>query len=132
MQGARAVQESVLSDFPQADVRVAFVWIDMVAGDSRATADKMAASIRDPRAEHLHDVNKAAGRVIAESLGSAGKVAWDIYLLYPPASRWSDQLPQAIDWAHQLDETEFAGPSRYRSGAALSAKLHEWMEKLVV
>jgi hypothetical protein len=132
VRGARAVSRSVLSDFPKAKVRVAFVWIDMVAGDSRATADSLAASIRDPRAEHMHDVNKAAGTVIAESLGASGQVAWDIYLLYPPASRWLDRMPQPLDWAHQLGETELADASRYRSGAALDAKLHEWMEKLVV
>ncbi len=124
--------KSILSDFPNADVRVAFVWIDMVAGDSTATAGDIAASIRDPRAEHMHDVNKAAGATIAGSLGGSGKVAWDIYLLYSPTSRWSDAPPQPFDWAHQLDEREFVDPSRYRSGAMLDAKLREWMEKLVV
>lgn len=122
----------MLGDFPHADVRVAFVWIDMVAGDSQATADNIAATIADERAEHWYDVDHIAGQAIAESLGGAGMVAWDTYLLYPPATIWTDLAPQPHDWAHQLDATSFADPAYYQSGVALNAKLQKWMDKLVV
>ncbi len=132
MRGARAVQKAILSEYPLADVRVAFVWIDMVTRDTRATAESIAARIGDPRAEHMHDVHKAIGSVIADNLGGSGEIAWDIYLLYSPASRWLDRIPQPLEWAHQLYGNPFANPSHYRSGAALYAKFHEWMETLVV
>lgn len=104
----------------------------MVVGDSQATADDIARTIADARAEHWYDVDHIAGRAIARSIGGAGEIAWDTYLLYPPASEWAELAPPPYDWAHQLDVTSFADPSRYRSGVALNAKLHKWMKKLVV
>ncbi len=55
MRGARPVQQSVFAAFPGADVLVAFVWIDMVAGDSQPEADQIAATIVDSTAEHWLD-----------------------------------------------------------------------------
>ncbi len=102
----------------------------MVAADWQATAASMADTIADPRAEHFYDVCKEGGRAIAESLGGSGMIAWDIYLFYPSDSLWTDGVPRPVEWAHQLNKTMFADPSRYYSGDALVTKLHEWMEKL--
>ncbi len=132
MKGARAVQQSILADLPDTEISVAFVWIDMVVGDSRTTAEQIAATIVDPRAAHWHDLHKAAGKAMAESLGGSGEVAWDTYSLYAPAQRWTQSVPYPVDWAHQLTRNAFANSSHYRSGNALTGKLHEWMDLLVV
>ena len=56
MQGARAVQKSVLRNFPDADISVSIVWIQMPGfNDNETTAKRMAGSFNDPRVKHYFD-----------------------------------------------------------------------------
>jgi hypothetical protein len=131
VQGARAVQRSVIQSFPNADISVAIVWIDMVEGDSEAMAHQSARIMEDPRVRHFHDPERRAGKAIAQSLGGRGKIAWDIYLFFSKSSEWMKDPPAPIEWMHQLS-ADWADPTRLRVRDYLLEELRKTMKRLTV
>ena len=111
--GARAVQQAILSGFPDADLAVSLVWVHMLPLDSPLAARLVARTMRDSRARHFYDPNNGIGQAVAQSLGHPGKVAWDIYLFYGTEVRWEDGLPIPACWAHQLSSESWIDPTRY-------------------
>jgi hypothetical protein len=130
VRGARAVQRAILSDFPDADINVSIVWINMLPLDSPVAAKLSARIIHDLRACHFHDPAKLAGKAIAQSLGGQDKAAWDIYLFYEAGNEWSDSPPAPIYWAHQLQGSTWADSAHYHSGDDLLRELHKIMQDL--
>jgi len=108
---------------PPAKIRVAIAWAHMLPLDNAITARCMALTIRDPRVHHFHDPQKRAGAAVAASLGSAGEMAWDIYLFYAAGISWQDGLPPPSAWAHQLKDSSWADPAHYHHGADLVRQL---------
>lgn len=127
MRGARAVQRSILQDFPDVDIAVSIVWIDMLPTDNAAAAEQIAATIRDQRVGHFHDPrsNRLAGKAFANGLVRTGP-AWDIYLFYEKGAQWADAPPRPIEWWHQLGGGDRADAKRFAAGV-LEEKLHESM-----
>ncbi len=93
MDGARAVRQAVLTAFPTADIRVSIVWIPMLVDDSEAAARRSAQLLAEPRVRQFYDARQEVGRVVADSLGAAGEIAWDTYLFYRPGSIWNVDPP---------------------------------------
>ncbi len=93
--GAIAVNESVLKAYPSADISVFIVWIDILARDDYAAAQRMAGIFNDPRVRQFHDPNRLVGDAFAKGLLDQPP-AWDIYLLYAASPRklWVDDPPQ--------------------------------------
>jgi hypothetical protein len=132
MAGARAVQESILKEFPDTDVSVSMVWIEMLPTDNLAAAESMAASIRDSRVTHFFDPRGArlAGHALADGIIRPGAgPAWDVYLFYGREAEWHDAPPKPKDWWHQLGDGLRADPSRF-AGGILGEKLLDGMHKL--
>ena len=130
MQGARAVQESIINKFPNADIYINIVWINKLPGDSEQTAKKAAKMFRDHRVVHFYDSNKRSGKAIANSLGWTGKVTWDIYLFYEPGVEWTKTPPRPIYWMHQLKDS-WADREHFRTGDGLIKELLNAMTKLL-
>ena len=118
--GARAVRESVLESYPDADLWVGIVWIDMQPSDCARSVDLAARRFVDGRVEHFHDPDKRAGRAFAVGLLPTG-VAWDVYLFYPPGARWEDDPPRPFTWSHQLGRID---PEHFHPRELLFEKLH--------
>ncbi len=98
----------------------------MRQGDSeRAAADAALTLDRARLGVHFHDPGRIVGSAVAEALGGRGRVAWDIYLFYPPGSLWDGSPPPPVEWYHQLGEPEWASLSRYRTGRALTRALRQ-------
>jgi hypothetical protein len=72
---------------------------------------------------HFHDPHRRVGAAVAASLGAAGKVAWDIYLFYPPGSGRQNGPPTPTSWAHQLKGSSWADPANYYQGEDLVQQL---------
>jgi len=119
--GARAVRESVLESYPDADLWLAMIWVDMQAADSSRSVALAAQAFADARVQHFHDPSKRAGRAFAVSLLPTG-VAWDVYLFYPPGARWEDYPPRPLAWSHQLGRID---PEHFHPREVLFEKLHE-------
>ncbi len=125
--GAKAVKASVLDAYPDADIQMSIVWIDMLGSDNEGAALKSSAIFRDePRVRQFYDPNQRTGRAFARGLlNKGGGVAWDIYLYYDKDALWQDKLPGPVEWYHQLSGGRRADASRFRPGDKLTAALKE-------
>ncbi len=88
------MQQEILEENPNSDVRVYVVWFNMLAGDSRSGWDECVMS--DPRATHLWDEKRLASRVFPGEVEGAAPPVWDAYLLYGPEAIWGDASPHPI------------------------------------
>lgn len=94
----------------------------MLPADEPAAAAAAAAAFQEPRIAHFYDAAWRAGSAVATSVGWPQEVAWDIYLFYPPGSRWADGPPRPVAWYHQLGAHQ-DDPAHFRCGPALAAQL---------
>ncbi len=133
--GAEAVKASVLDAYPDADIQVSVVWIDMLPSDNEGAALQSSAIFGDPpdpRLKQFHDPNKRTGRAFARDLlYEGGGVAWDIYLYYDKLAVWNDTLPEPVEWYHQLGGGRRADPAKFRPGEKLPTALREAMGRVV-
>jgi hypothetical protein len=129
VQGARAVQKSIIEEFPDIDMSISVVWIRVLPGDSESSAKESARMFNDHRVRQFYDPNQIAGKAIAERVGWKGKVAWDIYLFYPAGHEWTKRPPTPSAWKHQLRET-WADREHFHAGDDLVKALFETMKKL--
>ena len=123
--------KSIIESFPNADIRVAIVWINKLPADSRKAAEKSADTFNDPRVCQFYDPKQRSGQAVANSLGWQGRVAWDIYLFYTAGSIWNETPPAPVDWMHQLTDP-WANPARRRTGDDLVRELAGSMNTLFV
>jgi hypothetical protein len=126
------VQESILKKFPDADISVSMVWIEMLPTDNRGASENMAASIRDPRVVHYFDPRGArlAGDAFANGIIREGTgPAWDVYFFYDKDAEWQDGPPKPVEWWHQLSGGQRADPARF-AGGIVGEKLHDAIHKL--
>jgi hypothetical protein len=128
LQGARAVQQVILQNHPEANISVSMVWINMLPSDNQNAMKQAAQNFTDARVRHFYDPKRRAGKVIAQSLGEPGQVAWDIYLFYSPGSQWENVLPQPTAWAHQLSDM---WPDHHHYGKDLARELNQIAEHLI-
>ncbi len=130
VRGAIAVNESVVNAYPSADVSIFIVWIDILATDDYAAAQRMTVVFNDPRVRQFHDPNRLVGDAFAKGLLDQPP-AWDMYLLYAasPQQLWVDYPPKPTNWMHQLGQRD-VDPARRRSGHRLVVGLYDAMSDL--
>ena len=92
--GASWVQQNILEQYPNADLRVYVVWFDMLAGDSRSGWDRCV--ISDPRATNLWDQQHLVSQTLGPDVEGASPPVWDAYLLYAPDATWQGSPPRPI------------------------------------
>ena len=114
---------AILQALPGAAITALIVWLPMLPEDGAAAAAEAAHVCADRRARHFYDPEKIAGKAIAAAVGGAGRVAWDVYLVYPPGARWDHDPPVPAAWRHQLGDSSWADAAHYRTGEALLAGL---------
>ena len=124
------MQTSIIEEFPNVEINILVVWLNMLPGDSESSAKESARIFRDHRVRQFYDPNQYAGRAIAERVGWRGRVAWDIYLFYPPGAEWDKRPPTPSVWMHQLRET-WADREHFHSGDDLVRTLFETMKRLI-
>lgn len=122
----------MLKQFPEADICVSIVWIEMLSSDNLDAARRMAASIPDRRVKHFHDPRPArlAGSAFGKDLlRRGGGPAWDVYLFYAPGATWEQDPPPPTEWYHQLGGGLRADPERF-AGGRLNEVLGDAMRRL--
>ncbi len=78
-----------------------------MADDDLAAANTQQELFQDSRVQHFWDTENVLGKIIADSMLENTPIAWDIYLLYQPGTKWdSDKFPAPDFWMHQLKEDE--------------------------
>ena len=80
----------------------------MMAEDDLSAAQVQQDLFQDPRVHHYWQPEKSLGKLVVETLNLKNTViAWDIYLLYQPGTRWEGgAFPSPDFWMHQLPEDE--------------------------
>ncbi|MBI2845000.1 MAG: hypothetical protein HYX86_00495 [Chloroflexi bacterium] len=131
LDGAQAINMSIVSACPQAGISLSIVWINMLPKDSKSAAEIASQIIPDPRAAHFYDPHRRAGKAVAQVLGGNGKIAWDIYLFYTSGQEWHETPPYPAVWMHQLSKSHWADPARFRFGPDLIAALEEAVHTLL-
>jgi len=118
VRGRREGLEPLLAE--PGDLRMAWVFIDMMDTDSRASAEGVAAGVADGRVSVFHDSQQLLGHAMARCLGWTGHVAWDTYFVYAPDARWSgEEIPKPAFWFHQLkDRAEWSRSAEAEVGSA--------------
>lgn len=122
----------MLEGFPDAQLPVGIIWIDILPLDGGQAARRSARILIDPRVRQFHDPNHRVGNAIAEGLLYEGSgPAWDIYLFYEKGGVWGDGPPRPTAWMHQLGGDRRADPAHLRMGGDLVVELRKAMEALV-
>ncbi len=106
------------------------MWIPILDEDTIAAAMPSVTFLNDTRIQHFYDSNKTVGKTIADSVGWAGNIAWDIYLFYEPYTEWKEKPPKPQFWMHQLSD-DWATKDTYRTGYDLKNELFISMKKLL-
>jgi len=129
-QGARAVHETIITKFPDADIAASIVWIPILDNDSLEAALPTVKFLNDKRFLHFYDQDQIVGKELANSIGWDGHVAWDIYLFYEPQAGWDKIPPKPIYRMHQLTD-RWADREHYRTGDDLVNELSVTMKRLL-
>lgn len=103
------------------------VWQPVLPTDSVDAASKHSASETDTRVRHFYDTESKLGRAYAEPLQTpfdeAGRLAWDVVLLFDRSTRWKPAPPTPALYRFPMDlpsgvpawdPTAFAGEVRAR------------------
>src|SRR5262245_11061985 len=107
-------------------VRAYIVWLPIYGGDFKGEAQKLSNSFRDSRVSYFLDPESETGKQWQPILKTPF-IAWDVYLLYGPDTRWEKQPPQPEFWMHQLGLV--TGAPRFDE-ETFTAKLKEMVGEL--
>ncbi len=99
----------------------------MLPADGSADLQALADELAHPRIQWFHDDQRLAGRAVAEALGGADQVAWDVYLAFDGRAHWGNHIPRPRDWIHQLDAA-WADPQRHPAQGMLESALVQLVE----
>jgi hypothetical protein len=83
------VQEHILDEHPDAELRVYTVWLPMLATDARAEWDSSV--LADERVTHFWDGDRLVGTWLAErDVGGSGfaGIVWDAFFVFGPEAAW--------------------------------------------
>ena len=111
------VQELLDEEFPDVDISVSLIWVDIMGPDDYEVEVEAGEVVTDPRLRQFHDPkpHRLAGRAFGEGRMAKGKgPAFDMYCIYDAGITWEDELPDPSDWYHQLPGP-FADPDHFQA-----------------
>lgn len=125
LEGADAIQASVVKNMKTKDVSVIIVWTNMLQSDQENTALRAASMFKDKGIVQFFDAENKFGNHAAKAINPSGESAWDIYMFFDKEVTWSKDLPQPFDYAHQLGSTRtWVDQSKYYCGPKLTERLN--------
>ena len=127
LQGAQAVQETVLKYKAEKDINVIIVWTNMLKSDDKENAFKAASMFKDPSIVQYFDGENKFGDLVARRLSPKGEKAWDIYMFFDKEDSWNTSVPRPFEYAHQLSASfhPWADNTKYFCGKELVKRLND-------
>jgi copper chaperone CopZ len=127
LQGAQAVQKTVIEKMAEKNISVIIVWTNMLKADDKENAYKAASMFKDPSIVQYFDAENKFGDLIAKRLNPKGEKAWDIYMFFDKEDQWSNSIPRPFEYAHQLSESlhPWADNTKYFCGNDLTKRLND-------
>jgi hypothetical protein len=125
LQGAQAVQKTVIEKMRDKHINVIIVWTNMLKSDGKESAYYAASLFGDPSIVQFFDTENKFGDLVARKLNRKGQKAWDIYMFYDKDAEWNIDIPRPFDYAHQLSESLYpwADQTKYFCGKDLVKRL---------
>jgi copper ion binding protein len=125
LQGAQAVQKSVIDQMKNKDISVIIVWTNMLKTDDKENAYRAASMFKDPSIVQYFDAENQFGDLVAQRLSPIGEKAWDIYMFFDKETEWNNTIPRPFDYAHQLSASlhPWADNTKYFCGNDLTKRL---------
>jgi hypothetical protein len=125
LQGAEAVQKSVIQKMGDKNISVLIVWTNMLKSDDQENAYKAASLFKDPSIVQYFDAENQFGDLVARRLNPNGEKAWDIYMFFDQDDQWTLSFPRPFEYAHQLSTTHhpWADETKYFCGDELTKRL---------
>ena len=127
LQGAQAVQQTVIEQMAKKDISVIIVWTNMLKADDKDNAFRAASMFKDPSIVQYFDAENKFGDIVAQRLNPKGEKAWDIYMFFDKEDQWSNSMPRPFEYAHQLSESlhPWADQTKYFCGEDLTKRLND-------
>ena len=127
LQGAQAVQKTVIEKMSDKDISVIIVWTNMLKSDDKESAYYAASMFKDPAIVQFFDADNKFGDMVARKLNPKGQKAWDIYMFYDNDVEWTGDIPRPFEYAHQLSESlhPWADQTKYFCGDDLTKRLSD-------
>ncbi len=125
VEGARAVQKSIIETYPDADLSVHIIWEPMLASDNETQAKRSSIIFPDQDVHQYYDPERRSGFAYLKDLfpdyrneirasapanhadrgylkpGQSGPL-WDIYFVYEKGVTWGDVAPKPNAWVKQV------------------------------
>ena len=127
LQGAQAVQQTVIHQMAMKDICVIIIWTNMLKADDKDNAFKAASMFKDPSIIQYFDSENKFGDIVAQRLNPKGEKAWDIYMFFDKDDQWGNSIPRPFEYAHQLSESlhPWADNTKYFCGKDLTKRLDD-------
>lgn len=97
---SRLLEHYILDQVPDQRLRFYVVWGPMLGDETEEAAAKATGHLSDDRVVHFWTSSPSIAKKLAVPLGLQ-EPAWDVFLLFPPGSRWTDPAPAPVDFMHQ-------------------------------
>ena len=127
LQGAQAVQQTVIEQMAKKDISVIIVWTNMLKADDKDNAFKAASMFKDPSIVQYFDADNKFGDIVAKRINPKAEKAWDIYMFFDKDDQWTNAIPRPFEYAHQLSEDlhPWADQTKYFCGKDLTKRLND-------
>lgn len=95
--------QTLLMEFGNRDVRAYFVWLPILAADNEQAARQGTERNQAPNSVYFWlPTTKLAQEAASILQMAAGRLAWDVYLLYRKGMLWDRAFPAPAYWQQQL------------------------------
>jgi len=97
------VQQDVLDEIESDRLAVYAVWEPILKTDDEPSSRKAVILLPGKRVKHYWVHNQDVGELFQPAIDLAGEPAWDVYLVYEPGVKWTDDAPPKPGYfMHQL------------------------------
>jgi hypothetical protein len=97
------VHEQVLDVVPSESLAVLVIWEPVLRSDDERASRRATTLFDDARVTHYWAPTLALGELFQPLIGLQTEPAWDVYLLYPHGTVWSEVAPPVPhSFMHQL------------------------------
>jgi hypothetical protein len=96
--------QMMLRDHRDSSLRSYFLWGSYIRSDNETAARENSERFVAPNAVHYWTPTPKLAEDLSNILRlPAGKLAWDVFLLYSKGALWDDRVPAPQYWQHQLE-----------------------------
>lgn len=114
-------QREVLDQVRSDGLAVYVVWEPILGSDREDAARRATKLVPDRRARHYWTNELGVGEAFQNAIPLVDETAWDVYLLYPPGTEWTQAgAPAPSYYMHQLGGR--LPRARLLNGRTLAAK----------